>query len=219
MLTQLRSQYGIVGGRQFVQKILYKCTICHRLNAKPFNAPPPPPLVREAPPFCFMRVDYAGPLYVDTGEKVWVCLFTCCIVRAIHLELVPNLAAHTFIHCFKRFTAQCGFPMKIILDNAMTFTCTSAAKMIVKVLDHPEVKRYFLQVNVDWSFNLQKAPWQGGFFERIMKSMKGCLKKVVGKAKLMHDELLTSVLEVKMIVNSRPLTYVSSDDSCTLIDW
>ena len=131
-------------------------------------------------------------------------------MRAIHLELVPDLAAHTFIRCFKRFTARRGFPMKIISDNATTFT--SAAKTIVKILDHPEVKRYFLQINVDWSFNLEKAPWQGGFVERMVKSMKNCLKKVVGKAKLTYDELLTSVSEVEMIVNSRPLTYVSSDD-------
>lgn len=66
--------------------------------------------------------------------------------------------------------------MKIISDNAKTFK--SAAKTIEKILNHPEVKQHFIQVNVDWSFNLEKAPWQGGVFEW----MKSCLRKVVGNA-------------------------------------
>ena len=41
--------------------------------------------------------------------------------------------------------------------------------------------------------------------------MKRCLKKTVGKAKLC-DELLTVLMEVKAITNSRPLSYVSSED-------
>ena len=34
----------------------------------------------------------------------------------------------------------------------------------------------------------------------------------MGNAKLTHDELLTSVVEVEMILNSRPLSYVSSKE-------
>ena len=42
--------------------------------------------------------------------------------------------------------------------------------------------------------------------------MKRCLKKIIGKGHLNYDELLTAVTEVEMIINSRPLTYVSSED-------
>ena len=42
--------------------------------------------------------------------------------------------------------------------------------------------------------------------------MKHCLKKTIGKAKLTHDELLTVLTEVEAIINSRPLSYVSSED-------
>ena len=41
---------------------------------------------------------------------------------------------------------------------------------------------------------------------------KRCLKKIIGKARLSYDELLTAVTEVKGILNSRLLTYVQSDD-------
>ena len=60
--------------------------------------------------------------------------------------------------------------------------------------------------------NLEKAPWQGDVFERMIKSAKRCLRKAIGKNCLTFDELLTLVTEVEGVLNSRPLTYVYSDD-------
>ena len=42
--------------------------------------------------------------------------------------------------------------------------------------------------------------------------MKHCLKKTVGRAKFSYDELVTAVIEVEDVINSRPLTYVTADD-------
>ena len=75
-----------------------------------------------------------------------------------------------------------------------------------------EVSKYFNSVRVKWTFNVPKSPWWGGFFERLVHSMKWCLKKTTGQAKLSYDELLTALVEVEMVLNSRPITYVSSDD-------
>ena len=46
----------------------------------------------------------------------------------------------------------------------------------------------------------------------MIKSAKRCLKKSIGRARLTYDELLTVLAEVEMILNSRPLSYVSSED-------
>jgi hypothetical protein len=50
------------------------------------------------------------------------------------------------------------------------------------------------------------------FFERLVKSVKRCLKKVVRNARLTYEELLTVLIEVEGVLYSRPLTYVYDDD-------
>ena len=54
-LTEIRSRYWIVRGRQFVRKVLHKCIVCRKFEGLPQSAPPPPPLpefrVREEPAF------------------------------------------------------------------------------------------------------------------------------------------------------------------------
>ena len=44
----------------------------------------------------------------------------------------------------------------------------------------------------------------GGFFERMVKSVKHCLKKVIGNARLSFHKLLTVLVEVEGTLNSRP---------------
>ena len=59
---------------------------------------------------------------------------------------------------------------------------------------------------------MEKAPWWGGFYERLVTSLKSSLKKTIGRAKLTQDDLVTVVAEAKMIFNCRPISYVSSED-------
>ena len=219
-LAETRSKYWIIHGRQVVRQILLKCVICQRYEGLPQPAPQPPPLpqfrVKEEPAFTYVGLDFAGPLHIKTQglvteRKVWICLYTCCVVRAVHLDIVPDMTVGAFLRCFRRFTSRRGFPRKIVSDNGKTFK--SAAKVIYEVLTHPEVKQYSSRVGLQWNFNLEKAPWWGGMFERMVRSTKRCLRKSIGRAKLTYDELLTTLTEVEMILNSRPLSYVSNDDT------
>ena len=53
----------------------------------------------------------------------------------------------------------------------------------------------------------------GGSFFRMLDSMVIlCLKKILKNSKLPYEELLTVVIEVECVFNSRPLTYKCSDD-------
>ena len=103
-----------------------------------------------------------------------------------------------------------GFPVRDVSDNAKTFT--SAAKTIATILESVEVQQHFTDVKIKWSINLEKAPWWDGLFEQMIQSAKRCLRKTIGNARLTQDELLTSVVEVEMILNSHPLSYVSYEE-------
>ena len=52
---------------------------------------------------------------------------------------------------------------------------------------HDFVQARFIQ----WSFNIEAAPWQGGIFERLLQSTKRILRKSLRKEALTHDKLST----------------------------
>jgi len=96
-LTDIRSQYWIVRGRQFIRKLIHQCVTCQKLEGLPYKVVAPPPLpefrVTESPPFAYSGMDFAGPLYLKQADgsessKVWIVLSTCCATHAVHLELV-----------------------------------------------------------------------------------------------------------------------------------
>ena len=66
-------------------------------------------------------------------------------------------------------------------------------------------------IGVQWLFIVEKAPWWGGFWERLIKITKDCIKKSVGGALLTFEQLRTLFTEVEFVVNARPLTYVYDD--------
>ena len=79
-------------------------------------------------------------------------------------------------------------------------------------MDSPEVERHFLDLRIQWTFILEKAPWWGGFYERLIQSMKRCLRKAIGKARMDYDELVTVLVEVEATLNSCPISYLPSED-------
>ena len=148
-LTELRSKFWLARGRQVVKKLLHSCVTCRQHEGKPYQAPPPPPLpefrVKTAPAFTFTGLDYTGPLYVKgankkTEEKVWICLYTCCVTRAVHLDIVPDLTVEPFLRSFRRFTARRGLPLKIASDNGSIFK--SASRQIADLRKSPVVRQY-----------------------------------------------------------------------------
>ena len=163
-----------------------------------------------------MGVDFAGPLYVRPStpckaeDKIYICLFTCCVVHAVHLKVVVNLSVSSFIRRLKRFIARRGLPRRIVSNNGKTFK--GAARFIKKIMSNSEVIDYLSGRGVEWHFNVERAPWWGGMFERMVGSTKKCLRKMIGKARLSFDEMNTAIIEVEMILNSRPISYVSTED-------
>ena len=216
-LAEIRSRFWIVKGRQMVKKTIRPCVTCRRIQGQSYGEPVKGQLpefrTHEGHAFQSVGIDFAGPLYVKTSsnpmKKVYIALFTCSTSRALHLELVPNLTTETFMLCLRRFVGRRGVPSLIITDNAKTFK--SAAKILVRIFKSPNVSTYLAKQGIKWKYNLAKAPFWGGFYERLVRSVKTALKKCIGKARLNYDELNTVLVQIEAVLNSRPLTYLYSD--------
>jgi len=64
---------------------------------------------------------------------------------------------------------------------------------------------------INWHFNPPSSPHFGGLWESNIKSVKTHLIRVIGKCVLTYEELYTLLTRTEAIVNSRPLTAISSD--------
>jgi len=213
-LTELRTRFWVNQGTQAVKQSIRKCAVCKRYEGTAYPAPKtaevPSFRIQEAPPFTKVGIDFAGPLYVKTSgtqmKKVYTALFSCAVTRAIHLDITEDLETGTFLRCFRKCIARRGVPQLIISDNAKTFE--SAAKELKTLYEHPDVQAFLTEKRITWRFNLEKAPWWGGFYERMVKGVERCLRKTLANARLSCDELLMLVIEVENTLNVRPLTYV-----------
>jgi hypothetical protein len=164
--------------------------------------------VEDAAVFEVVGVDLAGPLYIKRGSKVWIVLYTCALYRAVHLELVSSLSSDAFLLSFRRFVARRGRPRVIYSDNGTNFR---GAYNELSSIDWNEVSRYAEIQRITWKFIPPTAAWWGGFWERLVRTVKELLRRSLGKAIFTYEELVTILCECEKVVNSRPLTYISED--------
>lgn len=67
------------------------------------------------------------------------------------------------------------------------------------------------QHGIKWKFNPPSAPHFGGVFESMIKSSKKAMRAIFGDASVTDEELQTAIIGAEGQLNSRPITYVSSD--------
>ena len=79
------------------------------------------------------------------------------------------------------------------------------------MLNSKELEASLGRCSVTWKFIPKKAPWYGGYWERLIGLTKAALKKVLGRAHISLTMLQTLVVEVEATLNDRPLTYISDD--------
>ena len=215
-LTAVRQVYWIPTGRQYIKVLLCRCVTCKKHSGKPYKAPDIAPLpkvrLQDTPPFTVTGIDFTGAMYIrqdNTETKAYICLFTCATMRAVHLEVVTDLSMETFLLTFRRFSSRKSLPQVIMSDNASTYL--SAAEELRELLNSVELEAAMELCGVVWKFITKKAPWHGGYWERLIGLTKTALKRVLGRAHINLVTLQTLVVEIETILNNRPLTYISDD--------
>ena len=128
-------------------------------------------------------------------------LFSSCT-----FELTRDMSAVIFLNSFRRFCARFSTPSLVISDNATTFK--ASASFLKSLFEDPTVKRYFEDQKIRWKFIAPLSPNEGGFYERMVGVVKGCLRKSLFKKLLSWDDLVTLLMEIEQCVNNRPLTYI-----------
>lgn len=188
-----------------------KCTDCRRHDSKALNceaAPLPLNRVRDAAIFEIVGVDFAGPVYLKGSQKAWICLFTCAVYRAVHLELVASLSTASFLMALRRHIARRGRPNIIYSDNGTNFV---GLNNMFKNVKFDKIASIAATEKIEWKFNPLTAAWWGGFWERLIGVLKRLLRRTLKKSCLNYEEMSTVLADCEAIINSRPITFMSDD--------
>ena len=234
LLAETRQHFWIVNGVSSIRRVLRRCHECKRQNAmvgEQITAPLPAVRVSSDShqliyPFAAVGIDYFGPLYVHAGpltrsmrknpklHKRYGCIFTCLRYRAVHIELASDLTTDSFINAVTRFVARRGPPRVIYSDNGSNFRgAETDVVQALKAWDQERIGRELLRRDIQWYFNPPAASHQGGVWERLIRSVRKILHAMIGEHLVNEETLVTFLVEVEKILNSRPITRVSSDPS------
>ena len=141
--------------------------------------------------FQVIGVEYAGPLYYRISPtkkgKVYILLFSCSLTRVIHLQPLKEQTTNEFIRSLKLLIARRGRPRSIYSDNARTLT--AAASSIKKVVKNETVYNFLAHPEIKWKFDLSRAPWLDGQFERLIGLTKNIMYKSIGSSCLLGTNL------------------------------
>lgn len=219
VLNEVRQKYWVINGRSAVKSAFSHCQKCKNERAKPV-----PPLMgqipkvrlnREIKPFTNVGMDYFGPIHVKIGrrsEKRWGVIFTCLAVRAIHLEIAHTLNSQSAIMAITRMISRRGQPKTIYCDNGTNMVAASKEmKKVLQEIDQSEIQNSLCSRGIDFKFIPPGAPHMGGTWERLIGSVKRIIGKNLHDQSLKEETLQTFFAEAEYLVNSRPLTRVSSD--------
>ena len=147
-------------------------------------------------------------------RKRYGALLTCLVSRAVHLEVAHSLDADSFLHALCRFIARRGQVREIRSDNGTNFVgARRELREAINEMDQKEITERLRQQNIDWKFNPPAASHMGGVWERQIRTTRRILDTLLHEhgRRLDDESLQTLMCEVESIINSRPLTVISSD--------
>ena len=158
--------------------LLKQCTYCQRKFGSPLSQQmadlPVDRVSPNLPPFTNTGIDFFGPIPVKQGcgtVKRYGALFTCLVIRAVHIEMSVSLNTDAFINTLRRFIAQRGQVKAIHSDNGTNFV--GADRKLQRAMSQwnsAQISSFLLQTNIVWCFNVPAASHHGGSWEWLIRS-------------------------------------------------
>ena len=125
----LMELYWILRCRSVVKQTVRQCISCRRMIQEVAA-----PQMADLPEFRLPRenhqvfqttgLDFVGPFPVKEhgrNRPRYILLFTCLVVRAVHLEVAVDLTTDSTINCIRRFISRRGKPKRFFSDCGKSF--------------------------------------------------------------------------------------------------
>ncbi|XP_068687804.1 uncharacterized protein [Montipora foliosa] len=169
----------------------------------------------DRPPFTSVDLDFFGPFQVRCGRslfKRYGVIFTCLAIRAVHIEVAFSFDTDSFLLAPRRFIARRGQVKEIYSDNGTNFT--SGERELhdaISEWNQKKIHNSLLQKNIKWTFSPPDGSHFVGIWERCIRTIRKILRSLLREQITDDESLLTLMCEVESILNSRPISAVSSD--------
>lgn len=182
MSALINRQFWIISLRSAIHAVVSRCTVCVRSNAsnpQPVMVDLPATRVQQCRVFVHVGIDYAGSLPLHEHQlrksrvcKVYVAMFICLSVKAVHLEVVTDLSTKDFFAKFGRFVVRHGLPIKVFSDCETNFVGT--AKQLWQLVNSSAAQQLISATSPSCNqhFDQPGASHFGGLQEAVVRSAK-----------------------------------------------
>ncbi|XP_036329731.1 uncharacterized protein LOC118741863 [Rhagoletis pomonella] len=218
VINEMFQRFYIPSLRRALRTVRHNCQYCKLYHAKP--VPPKMGLLPEARlspytrPYSFVGIDFFRPFLVTIGrrsEKRYGVLFTCMTCRAIHVEVAYSLSMNSCVMAIRNFMSRRGIPIHVFTDNGTNFVAAEKElREALQQINLHDLQEQFTSAEIKWTFIPPASPHMGGAWERMIRTFKDVLYRIVTPETKLNDEKLYNLfVEIESIINSRPLTYLS----------
>ncbi|KFD68471.1 hypothetical protein M514_19297 [Trichuris suis] len=97
------------------------------------------------------------------------------------------------------------------VDNYLDSFMSEREAEISLPRENCELRDTLAQQHIQWNFSPPFAPHFGGIWERLVRSVKSALCRILSGRAVNDEVLATALVEVESLLNSGPLTHVSID--------
>ena len=192
--TQLRQNYYTIGETELAKRVYRNCKQCKQFthsNKFEYQANEPHPSQVQKSLYQKIGLDHTGALLTKEGNKIYILILICLYSRHITLKIVNSLDANEVELVLIQTEANFGGIEEIHSDNYKSF-------------------RKLEKKHKNWHFTSAYAPYQGGSWERAIKSTKRILAPYLGR-KLLVTEWQTLCVIAENAINNKPLNQLIDD--------
>ena len=143
--------------------------------------------------FDYARRLYFKDVYSKSGiYKSWI-FYTVVPQRNLYSDLISKCYLST---CFRVLTSSFVIVEYRSLSDNGSQSISS------------ETQNFIAKKGITQKFNLAAKPLWGGLFERFVRSIKRCLKKILKNLRYEYKQLYALLKHIQAVINNGPLTFM-----------